>query len=269
MADLVDVEKALVDLVAATIYPLGTKQASIVGSQCRIYRGWPVSAGLNSDLASGIINISISPDEAPGKTTTRYLLAWQTNASTPTTTITSHDNIITIGGTPSAGDVVGALLNGKAYAYRVLATDTTNLIAAALSAEISATISNTLSGATITVNQPATIITRSVRDATTSTEGRRQEKDIRIICWCPDPTSRDTISSAIDQAVVKTPFLMAADGSSARISYRNTAVYDQAQNANLFRRDLVYTAEYPTIYIQSAPSMLFGGAAIGGNIQYG
>ena len=42
------------------------------------------------------------------------------------------------------------------------------------------------------------------------------------------------------------------------IIYHNTAGYDQSQNALLYRRDLIYTVEYPTVTTAQQPSMLFG-----------
>ena len=50
--------------------------------------------------------------------------------------------------------------------------------------------------------------------------------------------------------------------SQAHIAYKNTTVFDQSQNASLYRRDLIYTAEYPTILSVSAPAMLFGDLAL-------
>jgi hypothetical protein len=35
-------------------------------------------------------------------------------------------------------------------------------------------------------------------------------------------------------------------------------VFDEAQTAQLYRRDLIYTAEYPTIARETLPAMLFG-----------
>jgi hypothetical protein len=269
MADLADVEQALVDFILATVYPSGTDQASIIGSQCRIYRGWPVAAGLNADLAAGTINITVSPDQEPGKTTTRYFPKWETTRAAPTTTVNTQAGAIVVGGSPSAGDVVGALVNRVAYAYRVLATDTVDLVAAGLAAAMQSAVSFNQAGSTITFNEPVEIIVRVVRDASAATESRRQEKCIRVICWCPDPTSRDSAAAAIDQRMVQTPFLIASDQSAIRVTYRNTSIFDQAQNASLFRRDLVYTAEYATISIRSLPSMLFGDAVIAGNANYG
>jgi hypothetical protein len=269
VADLADVEQAIVELAFATLYPLGLNQASIIGSQCRVYRGWPVPAGLNADLAAGVINVTVSPDHEPGKVTTRYSPRWQTASATPTTTVTIQAGAITVGGNPSAGDVIGALVNGSAYAYRVLATDTTDLVAAGLSAGMQGSVSFNLVGSTITLNEPAEVLVRVVRDASATAELRRQEKCIRVICWCPDPTSRDSVAAAIDQRMMETPFLIASDQSSIRVIYRNTSIFDQAQNASLFRRDLVYSTEYATIATQSLPSMLFGDAVIAGISNYG
>ena len=55
----------------------------------------------------------------------------------------------------------------------------------------------------------------------------------------------------------------------ARIIYHNTAGYDQSQNALLYRRDLIYTVEYPTVTTAQQPSMLFGASDLNSNITYG
>lgn len=269
MADLFAIEQSIASLVTATIYPAGTTQASIVGSQCRIYRGWPVAANLNSDLAAGVINITVSPDEEPGRTTTRYFPKAQVILNTPGTTITTQANTLTVGGTPRTGDLVGALINSIPYVYRVLENDTADLVASGLAKAMRGNLAVTVMSSTVTVDQPATILVRVVTNAGTAIESRRQEKSVRVIFWCPDPTSRDTLAAAIDQQVAQTTFLNISDGSSARIVYRNTSVYDQAQNASLFRRDLIYLTEYATISTQSLPSMLFGDAMVAGNAHYG
>ena len=63
MADQSDVEKALVNVVSAALYPSGTAAASVPGPDCRIYRGWPNSAALDADLAAGNINVTVFPGE--------------------------------------------------------------------------------------------------------------------------------------------------------------------------------------------------------------
>ena len=75
---------------------------------------------------------------------------------------------------------------------------------------------------------------------------------MRIICWCPTPAIRDAVAAAIDAAIDQMSFLILPDDTNARVVYRNTASYDQAQNALLYRRDLIYTVEYPTVTVDPA-----------------
>jgi hypothetical protein len=269
MADLSEVEQAIADSVTSSLYPEGSTQASVVGVLCRVYRGWPNAATLNSDLSSGVVNVTIAPDNESGRTTTRYLPGWTYIPAQPGTTATASGSTVTIGGTPAVGDVVGALVDGSAYAYRIQSGDGIDLIAANLALLIQAKQVVSVQGSTITIPGAFSVIARAVCDCSSSFESRRQEKDLRVVCWCPSPTTRDAVAGAIDAAVDQNAFLALADGTSARITYRNTSSYDQAQNALLYRRDLLYTAEYPTVTILELPSMIFGAAAINGNITYG
>jgi hypothetical protein len=269
MADISDVEQALVSNISAILYPGGTVQSSIIGMPCRVYRGWPNSATLNSDLGSGVVNVTIVTDNDSGRTTTRYLSEWRATPSTPGTTISVTGQSITVGGTPGTGDVVGALINGQAYAYRILPGDTSMQVAANLSQAIQANLAVALQGATITVLDAGVIVVRAVSDSAAHAETRRQEKDVRIICWCPSPIARDAVAAAIDQQIDLMPFMSLPDSSDARLVYKNTNSYDQAQNALLYRRDLIYIAEYPTISVMQQPSMLFGDAVFNGSSTFG
>jgi hypothetical protein len=269
MADISDVELAIANNVSASLYPGGSSQSSIVGVLCRVYRGWPNAATLNTDLSAGIVNVSIVTDNDSGRTTTRYLPEWEYLPTDPGVTATATGPTVTIGGAPVVGDVVGALVDGLAYAYRIQAGDSTTLIAANLAQLIQADRVALSRGSEITVMGSRDVIARAVHDCTTSFESRRQEKDVRVICWCPTPLIRDSVAAAIDAAMDSAGFLALADNTRTRLTYKNTASYDQAQNALLYRRDLLYTAEYPTVTISDLPSMIFGAAAINGSIKYG
>src|SRR5689334_2024587 len=107
MADISDVEQAVTDAVSSSLYPSGSTQTSIVGALCRIYRGWPNAATLNTDLAAGFINVSIVTDNESGKSTTRYLPDWKYRPLQPGVTATATGSSINVGGTPTVGDVVG------------------------------------------------------------------------------------------------------------------------------------------------------------------
>jgi len=269
MADISDVEQAVAGAVTSILYPEGSSQSSILGILCRIYRGWPNSATLNADLSGGIVNVTVATDNDPGRVTTRYLPEWKTAASQPGMAADVSGSTVTITGTPLAGDIVGILIDHEAWAYRIRTGDTPSLVASNLNQLLPKNLLASVQGTTITVAGAPSILVRVVCDKATSFESRRQEKDLRIICWCPTPPVRDAVAAAIDSAINQMSFLPLPDGTSGRITYRNTAGYDQAQNALLYRRDLVYTIEYPTVTIIQQPSMLFGGSEINGNITYG
>jgi hypothetical protein len=97
-----------------------------------------------------------------------------------------------------------------------------------------------------------------VADKSVLREVRRQEREVVIACWCPSPALRDAVASKVDTGLAAVFFTSLADGTSGRISYNDTLEYDQAQNAMLYRRDLMYLVEYPTVILENDPSMLFG-----------
>jgi hypothetical protein len=268
MADISDIEHAVMEAVTAILYPAGSSQSSIIGALCRVYRGWPNSATLSTDLNIGAVNVTISADNDSGRTTTRYLPEWITASAQPGTVVSAENQSLTIAGNPNAGDVVGAMIDGIPFAYRVHAGDSPDLIAANLGQSIRSIRTANLQGSTVTVPGAASVIARVACDHEASFESRRQEKDLRIACWCPTPTARDAIAAAIDGAISQMGFLSLADATEARIVYRNTASYDQAQNALLYRRDIIYTVEYATITVIEQPSMLFGASDLNNNVIY-
>jgi hypothetical protein len=268
MADISDIEQATADVVTSALYPMGSSQPSIVGILCRIYRGWPNPSTLNADLSAGTVNITIGADNDSGRTTTRYLAKWQATRSQPGICVSTTGQTITVTGTPAVGDVVGILIEGMPFVYRVQVRDSADLVASNLNYLIQATRLSNLLGTIITIPGARSIKARVVCDSSASLESRRQEKDLRIICWCPNPGVRDEVATAIDAAIDGIQFLPLPDATDARITYRNTASYDQAQNALLYRRDLIYTVEYVTLLTSNRPSMLFGASDLNSNITY-
>jgi len=57
-------------------------------------------------------------------------------------------------------------------------------------------------------------------------------------------------------------FIDLADGTQARLTYASNTVLDRAEDTGLYRRDLVYTAEYATVLFQTQPTMLFNDGSI-------
>jgi hypothetical protein len=269
MADISDVEEAVSGALISVLYPSGISQSSIVGVLCRVYRGWPNTPTLNADLAGGVVNVSVVTDNVAGKTTTRYLSEWRSVAILPGTSATTNGQTISIAGSPLLGDLVGVRIDGSPYIYRIREGDTPDQIAAEIKQAIQGDRPASIRGTSITVPGATTITARVVCDSQSTFESRRQEKDVRVICWCPSPLVRDSVAAAIDYAVNQMVFLRLSDDTHARVVYKNTETYDQAQNALLYRRDIVYAIEYPTVTVLQQPSMLFGVSDTNSIITYG
>jgi hypothetical protein len=260
MADQSEVETALAATIAAVLYPQGTAAASVLGDvTIRIYRGWPVSQALAADLAAGIVNVSIFPNGEP-RETTRYTSRWHvTTATEPTLIPIVRRNIVTFTGTPAPGQMAGMAVNGKTFVYLVQKGDTAALVAASLAAQITAAGHLAqYSNVTIALPGAAGVLARVEQAQSAFRETRRQSQSFRVSCWCPTPALRDQTCAAIDTALANTNFLTLADGTAARLSLAGGTTIDQMENATLYRRDLLYAAEYATILTSAQPAMVFG-----------
>jgi hypothetical protein len=259
MADESDVENALVTLVAHALYPNGTDAASVPGPDCKIYRGWPNSSALDADLAAGTINVTIfAAHERHPKITTRYSPVWLSQAAVPSLTVSVSGNTATFGGTADLGQLAGLLIDGLPFAYRTQPGDTPASVAANLAVMARANFTVALTEADVSVANIGSLTARVVADATAQQEIRRQEQLIRITCWCPTAAARDASASAIDLALAQSWFITFADGTSGRLTYAGTLVFDQSEDALLYRRDLLYRVEYATVMTALQPAMLFG-----------
>ena len=271
MADVSDIEQALVNLIADIFYPNGTANPSAVGAPVSVYRGWPVANDLDADVKAGRVNITVFPDPGMTRNVTRY---WpqtvQVAVVEPTIIATDTDSgaTVTLSGTITAGNVVGvqfgAGAQAVAYAYRVLAGDTLPSVAAALAALIPGAISagpvltlpsNVEDGAAVMTPQPV------------STEVRRQDQGFRISCWCANPTQRDIVAGLVDRALAGlrdangnfTRFLTITSGGEVGwIRYLRSYTFDNPSKDAVWRRDLLYEVEYSTALLETEPVMLFG-----------
>lgn len=258
MADQSDVETALVGLSAAALYPNGPGGESIAGADCRVYRGWPSAAALDSDLSIGLVNVTVFPADGTGRVTTRYVQQWVGTPATPSLTVQVSGTTVTFGGNAAVGQVAGILVDGQSYAYRVQAGDTPAAVASNLAVLVRSDRIAQLSGATVTIPGAGDLTARVVADAPVQKEVRRQAQTFRVSCWCPAPGTRDVVATAIDQAMSVLTFIDLSDGTQGRLTYSGTTVFDRAQDALLYRRDLLYEVEYATVLAGSDPSMLFG-----------
>jgi len=268
MADLSDVENQLTSAVILALYPTGTTGPSAVGSVCRIYRGWPLPDGLNSDLSSGVVNVTIFPADKADEILDPFLEPDYSSAPPAGLTLSVAGSTVSIAGEPAGNVLVGLLVDGAPYLYAATSDDTPSSIAANLCLAISGSRNASLSGSSITVPGAASIIPKVGQEGTVTRILRRQCKDILVVCWCPTPSLRDQTCAMLNISLSNRTFLPLPDGSSFRLRYKSTKAYDQSQNALLFRRDLTYTCEFSTVSRTAAPVMLFGDLIANSNTSF-
>lgn len=266
MADISDVEQALVACVSGALYPDGVDAGSSTGSMCRVFRGWPVSAQLAADLSRGTANVSVFPLPG-GRTTTRWPDEDGASQTAPALQVAVAGNSATFSGTVSAGQLAGVLVSGRSYVYRTQGGDTLGTMLAGLRDVLQADQTVLIRGATIMLPDVAEIVARTGSDTTVLREVRRQEKRVRVSIWSGSPEQRDTVSAAVDVALAATDFLVLADGTVARLRADGGTVLDnQEEAAGLYRRDLVIVAEYATTVTLTQPQMLFGYLSADGKV---
>ena len=259
MADLSDVESQIAALVTAIVYPQGTAAPAITNNLIRVYRGWPNQSALNADLASNTTTITVFADPVQARITTRYLDPPESGSVVvPSLTATTSGTTATLAGLATPGQIAGLLVDNTAYVHRTAVGDTPELVASILASYIRSRRPATVQGATITVPGAGSLIARVVADQTTQTETRRQIQGIRISFWCPSPTQRDEITALVDQALSCHPFIELPDATSGRLRHAGNAVFDQSQNAGLYRRDLLLSVEYATTISSIQPALIFG-----------
>jgi hypothetical protein len=263
MADQSDVEAALAGVVGAALYPQGTAAPSVLGVVCRIYRGWPGQAALAADLAAGAVNVTIWPEASGQANTTRWPDVWQQTAVVaPSLAVAVAGDTATFSGSAGPGQVAGLLVDNVAVVHRTVAGDTPGSVAAVLGSYLRPRRVVQLSGASLTVPGAGSLIGRVVADQPGMRQTRRQRQNFRVTCWCPDPATRDRAGAAVDAALSASAFIGLADGTSGHLRFVSSALSDRAEDAGLFRRDLVYSVDYATTVASVLPSMIFGDATV-------
>jgi hypothetical protein len=258
MADLADVENAIVAQVVGALYPNGILQSSVTGATCRVYRGWPSPAALNSDLSAGTVNVTVFPATVPDEVPDRYFDAVYADIPAIALKANVSGQSVTISGLVGSNQIVGLLIDGVPLAYSVNINDTPVGIAANIATAISGGRIAILSGSTITIPDAKSLVARIATNAMISQAMRRQRREIQVCCWCPSPLLRDQVSKSVDLVLAASSFIDLADNTKAHVHYISTQVYDLSQNALLHRRDLCYRFEYTIIDSTTAPVMLFG-----------
>lgn len=276
MADQSDVESALTGVVGGALYPTGLGgPCAVPDAICRIYRGWPVSAALDADLAAGLVNVSVVALSGRSVNTTRWPDLYSfPGVTAPTLLVNVVGTSATFSGDAAAGQLAALVAGNRASVYRTQAGDTPMSVAAALARQMLLSGAATVSGATVTLPGVPLLLARVEADQPVLRQTRRQLQAFRVTAWCPDPMTRDAIGSAIDSALSGIDFIGLADGTSGRLRYLASNVSDRWEDAALYRRELTYSVDYPTTIAETLPRMAVGetqyvadGAAIGPNLS--
>ncbi|HQT74584.1 MAG: hypothetical protein B7Z59_07355 [Acidiphilium sp. 37-67-22] len=265
MAGQQDVENAIVSLIATASYPGGTAAASsIAGPEgmvtCRVYRGMPNAPALEADLARGTMHATVFAEPSGVRNVTRYPREWIEVAPVPATlSVSVAAGAATFAGQCAAGQLAGIAVDGAIFPYAVQARDTPASVASNLAALLrTAGWLVTYAGTTLSVPAARGMIARVVAGGVALREIKRQVQPFRISLWCPDPLTRDAAAAVIDPALAAPQFIGLADGAAARLRFVGAETTDKSIDAGLYRRDLIYDAEYPTTEAMTTPAMLFG-----------
>lgn len=252
-------------LLGSTSYQPGT-EATALGTPVKIYRGWPTADVLDRDVAAGKAHVSVSLGAA--RQVTQYLrTSGAISERLPTITATVAGGIVTLGGTITAGDVVGiGALNSVTqvfYAHKVVAGDTLASIAADFATAVPGA---SAAGAQITIPLPR-VFARTSGVITSATEVRRQAQSVRVTVWAPSPGVRDAIGGAIDTGIAGwkdangnfSPRIPLGPYATGVIGFEGMAEIDQTARDRVWRRDLNYGVTYSATAVEETVRLLAAG----------
>ena len=263
MPDRANVEQALAALISTIVYPSGVDVAGLIETGCRIYRGWPVPRLLEEELAQGVVHVSVQPVGGTTRDRTRYGSDWQGFSPAATLSGVVNGDVVTFSGTGGPGHVAGVRVDGHAYSYRMRSGDSTALVAAALAEQVRADRPAVAVGSDLYVVAGLGLLVRVVTDGVGGRELRRQSAVFRITFWCPDPATRDLVVAAVDSSMAGALFIDVG-GWACRLQLSGESSTDEGSAGGVWRRDLLYSVEYPTTASETLSAMLFGIADVNG-----
>ncbi len=267
MADQADVEMALAALIANTLYPNGTASPSVTNTLYRVYRGYPSGPVLDAELAAGIVHISVAPAGGEVRNVTRYPRIWREVAPVSKKMSVFVNGVsAAFSGICAVGQLAGVMVNNTPFPYAVQSMDRPVTVASNLAAQIrEAGWIVEYSGSQLSVPGASQFTARVVEGAGAVQEIKRQAQDFKISTWCPDPLTRDIVVPVIDLALASTNFIPLVDGSFGWLRFSGVSTSDASADTQLYRRDLIYTVEYPSLIAQLNPAMLFSDVSVSVN----
>ena len=257
MPDQSDVASSLAIAATNALYPNSTAFPSALGVVCRVYRGYPTGAALDAELAGGKVDVSITPVDGSYRNTTRYLPDLVSTPATPRLTVSATGNTVTFAGTADVAQLAGVLVDCRSYVYRTTGNDSPATVAANIGVLVRADRPANLSGQSVSFPGAYRVVARTAADTADTTELRRQSEEFRMTIWAPSAALRDAAGALLDATLAAVPFLDVCD-TACRLQASGSTSSDASQSAGLYRRDLLWSVEYPTTVTTNCPAMLFG-----------
>jgi hypothetical protein len=248
MADLTDVETAIVNIVSSALYPNGTSQPSILpgAAPVSVTRGWPLPATLDADLAAGKAEVTVYP--LGGSATTTFQILDNTYLIIGVTyglSISVAGTVITATGQPRAGEYLTVVADGHQFSQT---GNTTQALLAALATQAQAVYPGATSDATtLTIPFGHAMVVRQGGIGTLGKTVWRQRHGIMVCIWAPSDDIRTAAAKAADLALKENIKITLPDTSECVLRYLRTMSTDQQEKAMIYRRDLIYDAEFATV----------------------
>lgn len=268
MADISDLTNAVTSTIAGALLTNFTTGASVLGYTMKVYTGWPMNDQLDTDLANAdrqylkngtiapsdyICHISVIAGSDLAINTTRFLpqtYALPTNYPTINVTVTattaSFSGTVTISNTVGmTSQVLG--VRGPSYFYRPSSTDTIRSLTSIFASQIP---TGSVVGTHIQWASSISVSLASYADQQYLQEVRRQRQTVRISVWTPTSFIRSQVAAAVDQTINAIRYHSFPDGSaSGPFLYKGTYQDDIPASAHLWRRDLIFETDYPTVNV--------------------
>lgn len=247
MADLSQVTSQIAILVNQAVYPNGISSPSVSGGLVRIYEGWPIPARLDADLVAGAVNVSIFPLMGTSGGCYQPLDRYDTLVSpVHGMTVSVSGNAVTLSGTPGATEYCTLVVDSK-NVYSSTGASSGSILSSLLSSLLGTYPGSSITGNVLTVVGSHLVIGRIGSSGVIGRVTHRQKQGIMITTWAPTPTLRSTVCAPIEILLSQNQHMLLADGSWATLLFNRQNVIDTWEAITLYRRDLIYDAEYATV----------------------
>lgn len=246
-ADISDVTAAISTLVNNAVYPNGISQPSVSGGSVRIYEGWPIPAQLDADMTAQAVNVSIFPMMGTSGGCYQPLNRYDTLVSPVHGMTVSVSNIaVTLSGTPGTGEYCSLVVDGL-HVYSETGATAAAILSKLLADLIGTYPSASIAGNVLTITGAHLVYARIGASGVIGNVTHRQKQGIMITTWAPTPALRSTVAAPIEVILSQNQHLLLGDGSWATLLFNRLNVIDTYEAMTVYRRDLIYDAEYATV----------------------